>query len=71
MTFEESQKKLEEVVSKLQNADLNLDEGTKLFEEGVALVKQCYDLINKAKGKIEIVSKELDSYINDDTKGDE
>ena len=40
-TFEESLKKLEKIVEKLEDGNVNLDDSIKSFEEGVALVKEC------------------------------
>ena len=39
--FEASIKKLEAIVEKLEEGDLDLDTSLKSFEEGVALVKEC------------------------------
>ena len=39
--FEKSLARLEEVVKRLESADLSLDEAMKLFEEGVKLSREC------------------------------
>ncbi len=39
--FESSLKKLEGIVSKLENNDINLEDSVKSFEEGIKLVKDC------------------------------
>ena len=39
--FEESMKKLENIVTELENGNLNLDESVKKFEEGMKIAKQC------------------------------
>ncbi len=65
MTFEESAKRLEEIVEKLESGKVTLEEGAKLFEEGAALVKNCYTDIDKTKGKITTIKNELDKIIND------
>ena len=39
--FEESMKKLEGIVTELENGNLNLDESVKRFEEGMKIAKQC------------------------------
>jgi len=56
--FESSIKKLEAIVEKLEEGDLNLDTSLKSFEEGVALVKECQKIISEAELK---VNKLLDS----------
>ena len=56
--FESSIKKLEAIVEKLEEGDLDLDTSLKSFEEGVALVKECQKIISEAELK---VNKLLDS----------
>lgn len=65
MTFEESAKRLEEIVAKLEKGKVTLEEGAKLFEEGAELVKKCYSDLDATKGKITIVKNDLDKIIND------
>ena len=43
--FETSLKKLEKIVSDLENGDLPLEESIKTFEEGVKLTKHCQNLL--------------------------
>lgn len=64
MTFEENSKRLEEIVKKLEKGNISLEDGTKLFEEGVIIAKECYELINKNKGKIIEVKKQLDDIVD-------
>ena len=45
--FETSLKKLEQIVSDLENGDLPLEESIKTFEEGVKLTKHCQNLLSK------------------------
>ena len=42
--FEESMKKLETIVTELENGNLNLDESVKKFEEGMKIAKQCNNI---------------------------
>lgn len=58
--FERSLTRLEEVVGKLENADLTLDEAMKLFEEGVQLSRDCQKQLEEAQGKVEILLKKVD-----------
>ncbi len=69
MTFEQSAKRLAEIVEKLESGEVSLEEGTKLFEEGVSLVKTCYESIDKTKGKITSAKEELEKIINE-SEGD-
>jgi len=56
--FEKALKRLEEIVEKLEEGDLDLDQSLKLFEEGVKLSKVCNKRLNEAQKKIEILTKE-------------
>ena len=53
--FEESMKSLEEIVSELENGNLNLDESVKKFEEGMKIAKQCNTILENAEKKITIL----------------
>jgi len=55
--FETSLKKLEQIVSDLENGDLPLEESIKTFEEGVKLTKHCQNLLSKAELKIQKLSR--------------
>ncbi len=63
LDFERSLARLEEVVEKLENADLSLDEAMKLFEEGVRLSRDCQKLLEEAEGRVEILLKKADGKI--------
>ena len=54
-TFEESLKRLEKIVSEMENSQLDIDKAMKLFEEGISLVKDCSSKLNETKKKIEIL----------------
>ena len=55
--FEYSLARLEEIVGKLESANLSLDEAMKLFEEGVQLSRDCQKYLEQAEGKVEILLK--------------
>jgi exodeoxyribonuclease VII small subunit len=58
--FEKSLTRLEEVVKRLESADLSLDEAMKLFEEGVRLSRDCQKQLEEAEGRVEILLKKAD-----------
>ena len=55
--FEYSLTRLEEIVSKLESANLSLDDAMKLFEEGVSLSRDCQKQLEQAEGRVEILMK--------------
>jgi exodeoxyribonuclease VII small subunit len=61
--FEKSLARLEEVVKRLEGTDLSLDEGMKLFEEGVTLSRECQKQLEEAEGRVEILLKKADGKI--------
>ena len=52
ISFEESLKRLEEIVSKLEGGDLPLDDSLRLFEEGAALSLICSRKLDDTEQKI-------------------
>ena len=49
MDFEESLKKLEELVHDLENKDIKLEEAIKKYNESLELSKSCYETLKKAE----------------------
>ncbi|RLB73563.1 MAG: exodeoxyribonuclease VII small subunit [Deltaproteobacteria bacterium] len=55
VSFENSMKKLETVVSKLEGDEVSLEESLKLFEEGVKLMRFCHLRLNEIEEKVQIL----------------
>lgn len=55
--FETSLKELEEIVEQLETSDLTLDETLAKYESGIKIYKQCYQVLEKAEKKINILLK--------------
>lgn len=58
MKFEAALKRLEEIVGKLEDGDLELEKSIELFEEGVKMAKTCQRKLDEAEKKIEKLVKE-------------
>lgn len=52
LTYEQAMARLEEIVFKLEDGSLSLDESIKLFEESTKLAVFCNDCLEKAKLKV-------------------
>lgn len=52
MKFEEAVLKLNEIVEKLENGELSLEDSIKLYQEGIELSMSCKKEIENAKIKI-------------------
>lgn len=49
LTFEQALEKLEEVVKKLENKEISLDDAVKLYNEGLELSKVCYEQLKESE----------------------
>jgi exodeoxyribonuclease VII small subunit len=61
--FEDSLKKLETIVGRLEEGDLALEESIKLFEEGVSLSAACKQELDAAEGKVQVLLKQRDGSL--------
>jgi len=61
--FENALKRLEEIVGKLEEGNLDLDQSLELFEEGMKLSKICNKKLKDAEKKIEILTKDQEGEI--------
>ena len=64
LSFEENLEKLEEIVKKLENGDVPLDDAIKEFNEAMVLAKKCDE---KLKSEEEAITKIVN---NDDSVDD-
>jgi exodeoxyribonuclease VII small subunit len=55
--FEQSLARLEEIVRKLESANLPLDDAMKFFEEGMQLSRDCQKQLEQAEARVEILLK--------------
>jgi len=62
MNLEENLKKIEDIVSTMEDPNLTVSDSVKLYEDGVALAKECFEELDRIKGKITIIKKDLDAY---------
>ena len=59
LTFEEAMTKLEEIVEKLEEGDVPLEEAITFYKEGMELSKLCHD-------KLKTVEEQLTQIITED-----
>ena len=69
-TFESAFIRLEEIVEKMNQETITLDESLKLYEEGDALIQFCQKKLQDAETKIEtlIKNREGELVLGDDKK---
>jgi len=57
-TFEEKLAHSKELLEKLMNPEITLEESVKLYEEGLKNIKEAQRLIEEAKTKITVINQE-------------
>ena len=58
ISFEDSLKKLEEIVEESEKGELSLDDALKLYEEGMHFSDHCLTKLNESKQKVEKMTRE-------------
>lgn len=56
LSFEESLVELERLVRELEEGHLGLDESLAHYEQGVGLIKRCYNQLREAEQRIQLVA---------------
>lgn len=57
-TFESQLDALEDIVHRLEEGDLTLNDSLTQFEKGVKLTKECQNMLNQAEQKVMILSED-------------
>jgi exodeoxyribonuclease VII small subunit len=60
LTFEQAIKQLTEIVGKIEQGKIPLQDSLEQYEKGMALIKHCKGILEKAEKRIEKISKEDD-----------
>ena len=58
LTFEETIKELTNIVGKIEQGQIPLQDSLEQYEKGMALIKHCRTILQKAEKRIEKISKE-------------
>ena len=57
LSFEESIKELTNIVGKIEQGQIPLQDSLEQYEKGMALIKQCRTILQKAEKRIEKISE--------------
>ena len=61
MSFEEAYEKLNEIVNKMENSEVSLDESIKYYETGILLKNHCEKKLKNAEVKIKkVISNKIE-----------
>lgn len=58
-SIEDSIKRLNDIVEKLESGEVSLDDAMKLYEEGMIISKECMEKLSKAELKIKQIRKDI------------
>ena len=71
LSFEAAFEQLREKVDVLEKGGLSLEEATRLFEEGMELVKRCNQLLTQAELKIERLREDYSDVLAQESAPEE
>ena len=60
VSFEAAIKELNEIVGKIEQGEIGLHDSLEQYEKGMALIKHCRGILQKAEKRIEKISEEKD-----------
>jgi exodeoxyribonuclease VII small subunit len=63
MTFRQMMERLEAITARLEKEDLELEEGLRLFEEGVGLIREARQRLGAAGARVEQLVGSLDEEL--------
>lgn len=55
--FEDYLKKVEDIISDMEEGNLDLEESLEKYEKGIKALKKCYEILNSMEKKIELITK--------------
>jgi exodeoxyribonuclease VII small subunit len=58
LSFEQAIKKLTDIVSKIEDGQISLEQSLAQYEQGMELIKHCRSILQKAEKKIDEISRE-------------
>ncbi len=61
LSFEQAIKELSGIVQKIEQGEISLQDSLGQYERGMALIKHCRDILQKAEKRIEKISQEQKS----------
>jgi exodeoxyribonuclease VII small subunit len=63
MSFEKKVQRLEEIVRALESRDVSLEQGLKLFEEGIGCLRDASAELAKAEAAVQVLKERTDGIL--------
>ncbi|GAB4162194.1 MAG: hypothetical protein Kow00107_09610 [Planctomycetota bacterium] len=64
--FESKLKDLEDILKKLESGTLPLEETMALYENGTALLKECYSILDSMEGRVVKLVRQADGSVKEE-----
>ncbi|MHC4592684.1 MAG: exodeoxyribonuclease VII small subunit [Planctomycetota bacterium] len=65
-SFEQSLQKLEDIVQRLEEGNLPLDESLRLYEEGIGAFRRCQELLEEADLKVRRLVETVEGQLKEE-----
>ncbi len=65
MSFEQALSRLEEIVAKLEQGNIALEESLSIYQEGMQLSKTCSQMLQEVEGKVMAVMNKGEGTVSD------
>ena len=62
-SIEKSILRMEEILEKLENNELELETALELFEEGIKISKKCHNRLDKLEERVQLLSKDSNGNV--------
>ena len=62
-TLEQSFEKLEQIIGNLENGDVSLEDSFKLYNEGMKLIQNCNQQLDKVEKKIVVLNQKATLFV--------
>ena len=56
VSFEDAAERLEQIVDRLEEGNLDLDESLSSYAEGIKLLKRCHSILQQAEKQVELLT---------------
>jgi len=69
LSFEQTIKELTSIVQRIEQGEIPLENSLQQYEKGMALIKHCRAILQKAEKRIEKISKEQETEVKNKING--
>jgi exodeoxyribonuclease VII small subunit len=63
MTFENKIERVEEIIERVESNDTALEDALSLYKDGIALVKECGEVLQKFEEEVFVLQKSAEEFV--------